>query len=125
LKLLGISEIFTNVTSYEYAFSKAPENMKSLVMSINLFMSAVSAALGQAWTPLSGDPLLVWNYGAIAVIAFLGGVAFWFCFRHLDTQEDKLNTLSRSKYQGKVQPNAVAQDTLQPAVRQSEVEDKV
>jgi proton-dependent oligopeptide transporter, POT family len=31
--LIGLAEIFTNVTSYEYAFSKAPENMKSLVMS--------------------------------------------------------------------------------------------
>lgn len=26
--LIGISELFTNVTSYEYAFSKAPSNMK-------------------------------------------------------------------------------------------------
>lgn len=63
--------------------------MKSLVMSVNLFMSAISAALGQAFTPLSDDPLLVWNYTVIACIAMAGGVIFWFCFRHLDSDEDK------------------------------------
>lgn len=102
--LIGIAEIFANVTSYEYAFSKAPENMKSLVMSVNLFMSAVSAAIGQAFVPLSGDPLLVWNYTVVAVIAFIGGVAFWFCFRHLDSEEDKWNMLKKSEFIGQQQP---------------------
>ncbi|EJP65065.1 hypothetical protein ACQRIT_006461 [Beauveria bassiana] len=102
--LIGVAEILTNVTSYEYAFSKAPENMKSLVMSVNLFMSALSAAIGQAFTPLSGDPLLVWNYTVISVIAVVGGTAFWFCFRHLDAEEDKWNMLKKSEYIGKTQP---------------------
>ncbi|KAK2606024.1 hypothetical protein QQS21_003542 [Conoideocrella luteorostrata] len=101
---IGIAEIFANVTSYEYAFSKAPENMKSLVMSVNLAMSAVSSALGQAFTPLSGDPLLVWNYTVVACIAFVGGVAFWLCFRHLDSEEDKWNMLKKSEFIGKQEP---------------------
>ncbi|KAJ6785066.1 hypothetical protein PWT90_05249 [Aphanocladium album] len=100
----GIAELFTNVTSYEYAFSKAPKNMKSLVMSVNLFMSAISAASGQAITPLSGDPLLVWNYTVVACIAFVGDIAFWFFFRHLDSEEDKWNMLERSEYVGQNQP---------------------
>ncbi len=99
--LIGISEIFTNVTSYEYAFSKAPENMKSLVMSVNLFMSAFAAAISQAFVPLSTDPLLVWNYTVIAALAFLGGVGFWFSFRHLDKEEDKWNSLAKSEFRGK------------------------
>ncbi|RDA92699.1 hypothetical protein CP533_3690 [Ophiocordyceps camponoti-saundersi (nom. inval.)] len=101
---IGIAEVLANVTSYEYAFSKAPENMKSLVMSINLFMSAISAALGQAFTPLSDDPLLVWNYTVVAAIAFAGGVAFWLCFRHLDSEEDKLNMLKKSQFIGNQKP---------------------
>jgi POT family proton-dependent oligopeptide transporter len=104
--LVGLAEIFTNVTSYEYAYSKAPANMKSLVMSVNLFMSAVSAAIGQAWTPISGDPYLVWNYTSIAVIAFIACPAFWFCFRHLDAEEDKWNMLKKSEYMGRTQPLA-------------------
>ena len=102
--LVGIAEIFTNVTSYEYAYSKAPENMKSLVMSVNLFMSAISAAIGQAFTPLSGDPLLVWNYTTVAVISAVGGIAFWFCFHHLDSDEDKWNMLKKSEFIGTQQP---------------------
>lgn len=105
--LIGISEIFTNVTSYEYAYSKAPENMKSLVMSVNLFMSAVSAAIGQAFVPLSKDPLLVINYGVVAGIALVGGIAFWFCFKHLDSEEDKWNMLKASEYKGSNQPTAL------------------
>lgn len=80
--------------------------MKSLVMSINLFMSAFAAAIGQAFTPLSEDPLLVWNYTIITILAFLGGVGFWWCFHHLDADEDKWNMLEKSAMQGK---NPVAQ----------------
>ena len=109
--LVGISEIFTNTTSYEYAFSKAPENMKSLVMSVNLFMSAISSAIGQAFTPLSIDPLLVWNYSTVAIIAAVGGALFWLCFHKLDKEEDMWNNIARSKYQGNQQPNALQEKT--------------
>jgi proton-dependent oligopeptide transporter, POT family len=109
--LIGISEIFTNVTSYEYAFSKAPENMKSLVMAVNLFMSAFASAVGQAFTPLSEDPKLVWNYGIISIIAFVGGAAFWLCFRHLDHDEDKWNMIRKTKFLGKSQPIVDAHNT--------------
>ncbi|KAL8282347.1 hypothetical protein RB597_009855 [Gaeumannomyces tritici] len=115
---IGISEIFTNVTSYEYAFSKAPENMKSLVMSVNLFMSAFSAAVGQAWTPLSQDPFLVWNYASVAIIAGVAGVAFWFFFKHYDAIEDDLNNLKKTKFVGSNQPTAADQQKSQPPVEE-------
>ncbi|KAL5606569.1 uncharacterized protein BROUX77_003762 [Berkeleyomyces rouxiae] len=104
--LIGIAEIFTSVTSFEYAYSKAPENMRSLVMSVNLFMSAFAAAVGQAFTPLSGDPLLVWNYTVVAILAFVGGVVFWVCFRKLDAEEDKWNLIKQSDFKGNRQPGA-------------------
>ena len=46
---IAISEIFASITALEYAYTKAPKNMRSLVMAINLFTSAVSAALGEAF----------------------------------------------------------------------------
>lgn len=104
--LVGISEIFTNTTSLEYAFSKAPENMKSMVMAVNLFMSAISSALGQAFTPLAGDPNWVWNYGSVAIIAAVGGAGFWWCFRDLDKEEDMWNNLKKSEFKGNNRPNA-------------------
>ena len=47
--LIAMSEIFASITGLEYAFTKAPKNMRSLVMSLFLFMSAIAAALGEAF----------------------------------------------------------------------------
>jgi POT family proton-dependent oligopeptide transporter len=91
--LIAASEIFASITSLEYAFSKAPRNMRSLVQAYALFMSAISAAIGEAFVSLSADPLLVWNYGIMAVLAFIGGVIFFFQYRTLDREDDHLNML--------------------------------
>lgn len=99
--LIGFSEIMASITSLEYAFTKAPFNMRSFVMSINLLMNAFSSAIAQGLVALSADPLLVWNYGVVAVLAAIGGVCFWINFRKLDSEEDKLNMLKASAYVGK------------------------
>ena len=91
--LIALSEIFASITSLEYGFSKAPRNMRSLVFAFALFMSAISAAIGEAFVSLSADPLLVWNYGVVGVLSFLGGCGFWFMYRGLDKEEDALNML--------------------------------
>lgn len=91
--LIAISEILTSITTLEYAFSKAPTNMRSLVMAFSLFMSAISSALGEAFVSLSSDPLLVWNYTTMAVLSGVGGTCFWWQFRGLDKEEDRLNAL--------------------------------
>jgi POT family proton-dependent oligopeptide transporter len=95
--MIAFSEIFASITSLEYAFSKAPENMRGLVMGVNLLQTAFSAALG----PLSADPLLVWNYVVVAVLASAGGVGFWFTWRGLDKREDELNMIGKTKYKGR------------------------
>jgi len=91
--LIAISEIFASVTTLEYAFTKAPKNMRSLVQSVQCFTTAFSAALAQAFTPLTDDPHLVWNYGSVAIISFATGILFWFTYRSMDKQEDQLNML--------------------------------
>ncbi|KIW15809.1 hypothetical protein PV08_05859 [Exophiala spinifera] len=98
---IGFSEIMASITSLEYAFTKAPTNMRSFVMAINLLMNAFSSAIAQALVSLSADPLLVWNYGVVAVLAAIGGVCFWFNFRNLDREEDRLNMLAVSEYRGR------------------------
>ncbi|KAI1982380.1 hypothetical protein LOZ53_000087 [Ophidiomyces ophidiicola] len=94
----GISEIFASVTSLEYAYTKAPKNMRSLVQAVSLFMNAISAALGQAFVSLSEDPLLVYNYAVVAGLAFLGAIGFWFTNRSVDMEEDDLNRLPDSNF---------------------------
>jgi POT family proton-dependent oligopeptide transporter len=91
--LIAVSEIFASVTTLEYAFTKAPKNMRSLVMAVQLFTTSFSAAIAQAFTPLTIDPRLVWNYGAVAIIAFCTGILFHFVYRSVDKQEDQLNLL--------------------------------
>ncbi|GAA5864704.1 hypothetical protein JCM3774_006048 [Rhodotorula dairenensis] len=92
--LIALSEIFASVTTLEYAFTKAPKSMRSMVMSIQLFMTAISSALGFAFISLSEDPNLVINYALMAGLAFAGGILFAFCFRGLDKEEDQLNNLT-------------------------------
>lgn len=91
--LIGASEIMASITSLEYAFTKAPVNMRSCVTAVALFMNAISSAISQALVPLCEDPLLVWNYGVVAVLAFIGGIGFWATFYKLDKEEDKMNML--------------------------------
>jgi POT family proton-dependent oligopeptide transporter len=99
--LIGLSEVMASITKLEYAYTKAPKNMRSTVQALALLTSAVSSAIGQGLTSLSEDPLLVWNYGTVAVVAFLGGIGFWMTFRKADRDEDKLNNLKASKYGGR------------------------
>ncbi|KAL3480405.1 POT family-domain-containing protein [Aspergillus californicus] len=99
--LIAFSEIFTSITGYEYAYTKAPRNMKSLVQALYLFTNAFSAVMQQALTALSADPVLMWNYGFVAVLAFFGGIAFWFSNRGLDLEEDELNQLPPSRFVGR------------------------
>jgi proton-dependent oligopeptide transporter, POT family len=49
------------------------------------------------------DPHITWLYGSIGIIAFVGGVAFWFTFRGLDREEARLNALPDSTYEGRRQ----------------------
>lgn len=94
----GISEIFASVTSLEYAYTKAPKNMRSVVQAVAMLMNAFSAAIGQAFVGLSTDPLLVWNYTLVAILAFLGGVGFWCTNYKLDAEEDSMNMLPNSDF---------------------------
>ncbi|KAF2473563.1 PTR2-domain-containing protein [Lindgomyces ingoldianus] len=108
--LIGFSEIFTSITGLEFAFTKAPKNMRSLVTSYWHFMSAFSNAIGQALVSLSEDPLLVWNYGVVAILAAVGGILFWFHQRPTDKKEDILNMLPDSNYIGKDRRHSISDD---------------
>ncbi len=94
--------------------------MKSTVQAIALFMSAVSAALGQALVSLSEDPLLVWNYGSVAVIAMIGGVGFYLTFRNADREEDAMNNQVDSSFIGNQVTEAKVVDVGETRVEETE-----
>ncbi|KAF8139291.1 peptide transporter PTR2A [Mycena galopus ATCC 62051] len=95
--LIALSEIFASITGFEYAFSKAPANMRSLVMALFMGTVAMSAVLGEGFLWLAADPLLVWNYAVMGVLAGGGGCAFWFAVRRLDAREDDMNGLKAGR----------------------------
>ncbi|KAJ5499969.1 Major facilitator superfamily domain general substrate transporter [Penicillium expansum] len=113
--LVAISEIFAIITSMEYAYSKAPRNMRSLIQAINMFTNAISAALAEALITLSRDPLLIWNYAVFAILTFVGGTIFIIQFWDLDKEEDELNNLP----EGHVQANENVED--QAVVEHAEI----
>ncbi|KAI0917986.1 hypothetical protein AcV5_002778 [Taiwanofungus camphoratus] len=96
--LIAFSEILVVITGLEYAFTKAPKNMRSFVMGICLFTIAIANAIGEAFVSLSADPLLVWNYTVMGILATIAGTLFWYRHRHLDTQEDELNNLAEGHF---------------------------
>jgi POT family proton-dependent oligopeptide transporter len=93
--LIAISEIFASITGLEYAFTKAPPSMKSFIMSIFLFQSALGSALGEALIPTAVDPKLLWMYTGLAVAAFIVGIIFWFMFKKYNDTEEEMNELDR------------------------------
>ncbi|KAK5625830.1 hypothetical protein RRF57_001546 [Xylaria bambusicola] len=67
----ALSEIFVNVTAYELAYARAPENMRATVVALFLFMTALSSALGEILIPAITDPTLVWAWAAPAIALHL------------------------------------------------------
>lgn len=69
--LIAFSEIAASITGLEYAFTKAPKNMRGFVTGVFWFAQSFSAAISQAFVGLSEDPLLVWLYTTVAIISTL------------------------------------------------------
>jgi dipeptide/tripeptide permease len=80
--LVAISEILASITGLELAYAKAPENMKSFIMSLFLLTSAGGSALGILIAPFAKDPWLHWMYFGLAIAAAGTGFAFWRMFRN-------------------------------------------
>lgn len=91
--LIGISEIFASVTGLEYAYTKAPPNMKSFVQSIFLLTNAFGSAISEGLNPVLVDPKILWMYTSLAVCSFVAGCAIWVLFHHLNSQEEQMNAL--------------------------------
>jgi proton-dependent oligopeptide transporter, POT family len=93
--LVASSEILVSITSMEYAFTKAPKNMRSMIQAFALLMGALANIIGGAFLWLSKDPLLVWNYGIMGVIVTISGAAFWWCNKDLDWESERIESLAK------------------------------
>ncbi|ORY01038.1 helicase C-terminal domain-domain-containing protein [Clohesyomyces aquaticus] len=87
--LIAISEVLASITGLELAYSKAPANMKSFIMSLFLLTSAGGSALGILLAPSAKDPDLVWLYAALAGMSLLAGGLFHIVFKGVDRVEEE------------------------------------
>lgn len=90
--ITAISEIFINVTAYGIAYTQSPKNMKGLVASINLFMSAIAAIISMIAAPAIKDPNLPYVFAIPTILGAVVTVAFYVTFRNYDNQEFIINT---------------------------------
>ncbi|KAI2084667.1 peptide transporter ptr2 [Ophidiomyces ophidiicola] len=93
---IGIGEVFLSVTGLEYAYTKAPERLKSLVSSLFLLTSAFGAALGLALSPVAYDPAIKWMFVGLCITSVVTAGIFWLLFRGLNKEEDKMNSLDKN-----------------------------
>ncbi|KAJ2781210.1 peptide transporter ptr2 [Coemansia javaensis] len=74
-------EIFASISGLEYAYTRAPAAMKSIIMSIYLFTNCGGAILAFCFNPILDDPKLVENFaiagGLMGAFAFLFYACFW------------------------------------------------
>ncbi|KAI0165268.1 PTR2-domain-containing protein [Hypoxylon sp. FL1284] len=128
--LIAFAEICSSITGLEYAFTKAPRNMRGFITGIFWFSQAFSAAISQAFVPLATDPYQVWLYLTIAILSALGGIGFWANFRELDREEEALNALPDSVFKGSQNQDVdfavvEAQKAEQERIRHAQGLDKV
>jgi len=95
-----MSEIFASITSLEYAFTKAPTRMKSVVMAFAQFQTAVSSALNFALVDVNVENKFAWLFGSFGVTAWIVGTIFFIVFRRIDKQEAELNAIGKGDRAG-------------------------
>ncbi|KAG2234333.1 hypothetical protein INT48_000783 [Thamnidium elegans] len=93
---IAISEIFASITGLEYAYRKAPEKMKSLVMAIFLFMTCFGSILGFALVSVAVDPKLLWMYAGISIAMGICAPLFYFCHGKNDKSDIAEDAIGRS-----------------------------
>jgi proton-dependent oligopeptide transporter, POT family len=98
--LVAVSEVFASITSLEYAFTKAPKRMRSVVMAISQFQTALSSAINFALVDVNVEQKFMWLFASFAITAWVIGTIFFFSFRVLDKREAELNAIGQGERKG-------------------------
>lgn len=93
--LIAISEIFASITGMEYAYKKAPQSMKSIVMALFLLTNCFASILAFALVSVTVDPKLVWMYTGICGFMALCTVLFYICHHKADITDMEEDAIVR------------------------------
>jgi proton-dependent oligopeptide transporter, POT family len=61
-----------------------------------LFTSAIATIGDMAFVPLCRNPLFVYLYITVGIIAFVAACLFWILYRKYNKEEDKMNALDKT-----------------------------
>ncbi|KAK7055780.1 Peptide/h+ symporter protein [Favolaschia claudopus] len=98
--LVGMSEIFASITSLEYAFTKAPKRMKSVVMAFSQLQTALASALNFALVDVNREEKFQWLFASFGIISSVFAGIFYWNFRELDQAEVQLNLIGTGERAG-------------------------
>ncbi|KAJ7624534.1 peptide/h+ symporter protein [Roridomyces roridus] len=105
--LVALSEIFASITSLEYAYTKAPKRMKSVVSAFAALQTALASALNFALTAVNVEERFEWLFASFAITATIFAGLFYWTFRDLDKKETELNLIGTGPRGGFVGERAV------------------
>ncbi|KAI8100120.1 POT family-domain-containing protein [Halteromyces radiatus] len=111
--LIAISEIFASITGLEYAFKKAPEKMKSLVMAMFLFTNCIGALLGFTLVSVAVDPKLQWMYTGISVAMFVCAILFYVCHSKNDATDVEEDNIVRAQTEKDIYNQKIHQEAIE------------
>ncbi|MCJ1265026.1 peptide transporter ptr2 [Lobaria immixta] len=91
--ILAVGEILGFVTASEYAYSKAPQDMKTMVQAFIQVTACAGSALGMALSPVAKDPDVLVMYACLAGVMTLSAALFYWRFRKYDKIDEELNQM--------------------------------
>ncbi|KAK9423239.1 putative Oligopeptide transporter [Seiridium unicorne] len=93
--LAAASEIFAFLAAIEFAYTKAPSAMKSLISSLNLLSCSIGSVLGFALSPTSTYDKVLVEFIVLACLMGLLALAFYVLFSKYNEEEEQMNMLER------------------------------
>ncbi|EAU36869.1 predicted protein [Aspergillus terreus NIH2624] len=92
--MTALSEVLAYVAGMEYAYTKAPKSMRSIVSSIFLLTCTVGSMLGITLSPVSKDPKVLVEYASLSGVMLATAVLFLLAFGKYNSIEEKMNMLN-------------------------------
>ncbi|KAF7183627.1 hypothetical protein CNMCM7691_003906 [Aspergillus felis] len=92
--MTALSEVLAYVAGMEYAYTKAPKSMRSIVSSLFLLTCTIGSMLGITLSPVSKDPKVLIEYASLSGVMLITAVLFLLAFGKYNKVEEKMNMLN-------------------------------